>query len=371
MKKILMALCLLATLQAYNQVTVSLLIPPGGLLEKQQLWNLLIANSGSSIIHLRIQTVFTEVSSGEPVLSAATGLITVPPGTKQISAATIGPVQYNSLSSAYRIDPGPSGLLPVGRFNACYAFQADNGKTMAQECQPIVIEPLSPLQLNSPLDGSVLETAQPTFTWLPLPTAQALSNLSYALTLVEVYPGQSAVDALAKNLPLYTSSNLATASLFYAPGAPALEPRKQYAWQVKALNQLREVTRSDSWQFTVGEKAAATLLKPDPVYIKLEKEGREAGQATFYGHLRFAYLNETADTSWNLQLTEIGAPAHRQLKIQALDTLPLSRGENFIDIPGKSIKGLQDGHLYLLQQKNTRGEIWQLRFLYRREKQQP
>lgn len=368
MKKLLYFI-LLFSLKGYTQLAVNIILPPGGFMQKQQLWNILVTNPSTSTNNIRIEMVLTEISTGQPVLSATTGPIMIPTGTKQLSATNIGPVQYTITSSNYRIDPGPAGLLPVGFFNACYTFFTDGGKTVAQDCQQLNIQPLSPLLLNLPSNSSVLDNGYPTFGWIPFSSAQFFTNLTYAMKLVEVYPGQSAADATERNSPLYTARNLTVTNLFYGPSLPVIEKKKQYAWQITAVNNVTEITKSEAWSFNMGENPENGLRKSDPVYAKLKKESEGGSFSMFYGNIRFEYFNETSDTTWNVILTDISTNKSRKIHLSALDSLKMQRGENLINIPGKTIQGLQDKHIYLLHVSNSRKEIWQLKFEYRREEE--
>lgn len=357
------------SLQGNSQLAVNIILPPGGFVQKQQLWNILVTNPSTSANNIRIETVLTEISTGQPVLSATTGLIIIPTGTKQLSASNIGPVQYTITSSNYRINPGPAGLLPVGFFNACYTFITDGGKTVAQDCQQLNIQPLSPLLLNLPSNSSVVETGYLTFNWIPFSSAQFFTNLTYAMKLVEVYPMQTVADAIQKNAPLYTARNLTAPHLFYGPGLPVMENKKQYAWQITAVNNVTEITKSEAWGFSIGEKPQDGMGKSDPVYVKLKKESEGGSFSVLYGNLRFEYFNESSDTTWNVLLTDISTNKPRKIHLAALDTLKMQRGENLINIPGKTVPGLQDKHIYLLHVTNSRKEIWQLKFEYRKEEE--
>jgi hypothetical protein len=368
MKRILTILFLALAVRASSQLAVNTMIPPVGLMEKQQLWNILVTNPGMSAVNIRIELVLTEVNTGQQVLGATTGIINVPPGTKQLSAGSIGAVQYNVTGGTYRVDPGPAGLLPVGVFKACYSFIEGSGKPMAQECHQLNIQPLSPLLLNLPAHHSVLDNRYPSFSWIPFSSAQFLNNLSYNIKLVEVYQGQSAADAMQKNPPLFTARNITSTNLLYAQSAPALEQKKQYAWQVTAVNNLTEIARSETWDFSLGTSGGG-MLKPDPVYVRLKKEPEDAGYGIFYGNLRFAYFNETGDTTWNVKLTDISSGKPQAISMAALDTLKMERGENLVNIPGSGISGLRDKHIYLMQLSNSRRETWQLKFEYRKEDQ--
>ena len=369
MNKLFVFLTLFVSSTASSQLVVNVMMPASGLVQKQQLWNILITNTANSVVHLQIQTSLHELATGRPVLSAATGVIVLNPGTTQLTAASVGQVQYNVLSSDYRIDPGPVGLLPVGSFNVCYNFVGEGAKLVLQDCQSLNIQPLTPLLLNMPANGSTLDHVNPTFYWLPLSSAQLLTNLTYVMNLVEVFPGQTPADATQRNIPVFATRNLSSANLAYGHNAPALVKGKEYAWQVIAMNNITEIIRSESWSFKVADKADAKGSKAGNVYVKLRKEGDAGGYTIFYGSLRFEYFNETSDTTWNVELVDFNAGNAGKIHIAHLDTLKMSRGENLVDISKEMAVGLRDRHIYSLSLRNSRGEIWMLKFEYRKEDQ--
>jgi len=282
-----------------------------------------------------------------------------------LSATTIDPVQYNILNSDYRMDPGPSGLLPVGTFMVCYDFLILKYNKVVQECQQVTIPPLGPLLLNEPSDGSVLPILHPLFSWLPPSPIHSFNNLRYELRLTEILPGQSAADAVHDNLPLSVSRNLAASNLQYLQSFPALIPDKEYAWQVIAFNNLTEVGKSEAWSFSTKQDAAPLPYKSDPVYTKLEKEGSQKGYAVCWGNLRFDYFNETSDSVWRISVEDLNAAKHTSFTL-AFDTMKLKRGQNFIQYNAAEDARFINKHQYLIKVFNSRNEVWQLRFEYRK-----
>lgn len=368
LKILVLASLSLLSWQVKSQMAVTLLLPPTGLVQKQQLWSVLVTNQSLTAQNIRVEILMTEISTGQPVLSATSGLILIPSGTKQLTATTVGPVQYVGTNPNYRINTSPDGLLPIGSFNVCYGFwQSD--RIIAQECRSVAIEPLSPLQLTFPVQHAALENANPNFTWIPFSSMQSVASLTYAMKLVEVLPGQNATGAMVDNPALFAASQISTnSSLFYGPSFPALKRNQLYAWQVTAMNGLAEIAKSETWDFSIGEGQRLGKGQGDPVYVKLKKTPEEAGYCIFYGSLCFEYLNETSDTSWNVKFIDIGATNKTPTSLKALDTLRMKGGENLIKLPTDKIDGLlQDKHIYLMELINSRQERWQVKFEYRKE----
>jgi hypothetical protein len=366
-RNMLLLFIIMNSARAYGQLTVNVLIPPSGLMDKQQLWNIIVTNTEPSTFTVQLQISFSELGTGQPVFTASTNTLVVPSGTKQLSASTVGAVQYNTLNSNYRIDPGPTGLLPVGTFMVCYDFLIVKFNKVVQECHQVTIPPLGPLLLNQPANGSALQEFHPLFSWLPPTPVQSLTTLRYDLKLVEVLPNQSAADAIQDNIPVYISRNLATSNFQYMQNAPALQPEKEYAWQVTAMNKLTEIAKSESWSFTTKQPAATPVLpKPDPVYIKLLKAGDRNGYAVYWGDLRFDYLNETTDTVWNINVEDLSGAQHVSFDLP-MDNIKLGRGQNLVSYKAAGDNRFIDKHLYVLKVSNSRNEVWQVSFEYRKQ----
>jgi len=360
----LLLLIIMNTARAYGQLTVNVLVPPSGLMDKQQLWNIILTNTEQDPLSIQVQASFSELSTGQLVFTAVAGPVMITTGTKQLTATTIGQVQYNSVNSNYRIDPGPTGLLPVGSFTVCYSFLVVKYNKVVQECQPVTIPPLGPLLLNQPLNGSALQEFHPLFSWLPLSGVQSLTNLKYDLRLVEVLSNQSAADAIKDNIPLYIKRNLTAANYLHTPNAPSLLSGKIYAWQVTATNNLSEIVKSEIWSFTTKQDPAMEILQAqEPSFIKLKKAGAQDGFGVYSGNIRFDYYNETGDKTWNVQVEDLTSASHISFSLQ-LDSVQLKRGQNLVNYNASRDKRFIDKHKYVLKVINSGNEIWQLRFEY-------
>ena len=366
-RNLLLLLIVLNMGRSYGQLTVNVLIPPSGLMDKQQLWNIILTNTEQNILSVQVQASFSELSTGQPVFTAATAPIVVGMGTHQLSAATIGQVQYNSLNVNYRIDPGPTGLLPVGAFNVCYNFLIEKYNKVVQECQSVTVSPLGPLLLNQPFNGITLQEYHPLFSWLPPTPVQSLTSLKYDLKLVEVLANQSAADAIQDNIPLFIQRNLSAANYLHTPNGPQLVPDKQYAWQVTATNNLSEIAKSEIWLFSTRQESTNNEISgANPVFTKLKKGSDAGGYAMFKRNVRFDYFNETMDTAWNIRVEDISG-SQRKIFMLTLDSVRLTRGQNLVDYPAADDKRFIHGHQYRLQVLNSANEIWQLRFEYRKQ----
>ncbi|MGZ8525390.1 MAG: hypothetical protein ACXWV1_13240, partial [Chitinophagaceae bacterium] len=320
-------------------------------------------------VSIHMEIMFTDVVNSMQVMSAATQVITVAPGAVQLNNSLLQPIQYNVLSPAYTVDPSPNGLLPIGDFEVCYSFLShsiDDVEKIAEECQELIIEPLSPPQLVYPYDQSIIETKNPQLGWLPPMPVSLFTNLKYDLDLVEVFPNQSPSDAMQQNLPLFHQQSVAATTLLYPFNAPPLELNKQYAWRVIAKSNEMQVGQSETWVFSTNDFARVdNILSFDLPFAKLKKDDG-GGYAIFVNELRFDYLNDNADTTWNLTVYDLSATEKKQVEL-VMDSIKLKSGQNLVRYDLSNNNDFINKHIYLLEVNNSRKETWRLRFEYRKQ----
>jgi hypothetical protein len=249
MKKKTLAFCaLFLTCYTQAQVTLNVQLPPSGLVQKDQLWNLVLINNSNDLIKGNASLVVQDPVSNQVILSGTSGTVLLSKGLKILSAQDIQPIQYTMIAGNL------STFLPAGSYLACYKFFKDGAKgseLIAEECVRVNINPLSPPLLNLPSDKSELQTAYPQFSWLPPTPAEMFSNLSYNLTVAELLPGQSAGEAIQKNIPVYTSNRLKVNFDNYSTSFTKLEVGKTYVWRVEAVANDQYTVSTEVWSFTI------------------------------------------------------------------------------------------------------------------------
>ena len=365
MRKYFLILLLIPGIWAQAQLIVNPQLPPSGVIQKDQLWNLLVTNTNQNNINVSITMMITDNQTGEQLLGASSAPIVIPPGSRMLNATVLMPIQYNVLSSIYNIDPGQNGFLPAGNFLVCYSFYSDSlsDALIAQECNTINIEPLSPPQLIFPEDQTAIDsTGLPQFTWLPPAPLNLFTNLQYDLYLVEINPGQVAADAIQSNIAILYQHDISGTSLMYPSSAPALQPGIQYAWKVVAKNNETPVSASEAWIFTMKGFAIDSIGVRDLPFARLKKND-ESGYSICAGKLKFAYINETADTAWNVMLYDISSAKILPL-VFGLDSVKLVKGLNLVQTDLTNNSSFIDKHIYLLEVHNSRNETWRMKFEY-------
>lgn len=356
----LITLLLLAWMSSASaQVSLTLQIPPMGTLVKNQLWNMLLVNSSDLTLMVRVNLVLVDERNNQPVLTATTAPISLPKGAKQLQARDLGPIQYTYGDPAYQVDPSPNGLLPAGTFQACYSIvTAYKEATLAKNCLQLNVDPLSPPLLNSPADEGKIYTFYPQFTWLP-PTPPGLFNdLSYAMVLVQVLPGQAKGDAIQDNVPVYAGTFLKNLYLNYPSSYPALDTGKTYAWRIVALNSGQPTAMSEIWTFRVIGPVLPKPKHQDDAFVSLTL-GQTPAVASSSKMLKLSYTNRTADTLTSFTITSLQEPGN---PVVQRGTVLLRFGQNFLQIPLQG--GYSTGREYLFQLVNSRGETWTLKFTW-------
>ena len=93
-KNLLLCLMLLLVLLSKAQIVMTLQVPPVGVLVKNQLWNMLLVNSGKTNQLIEISLVLSDQKTNEPVLTAVTTPFLLDKGARQIQAKDLGAINY-------------------------------------------------------------------------------------------------------------------------------------------------------------------------------------------------------------------------------------------------------------------------------------
>lgn len=342
----------------YAQLAVDLQLPPSGILQKSQLWNMVVVNPSAETVPLQVELSVFDINTGNRVLSATSNIIQVSRGMKQLRMNDMQPIQYPFVNALYEIDGNLNGLLPVGFFKICYNFFRISSKEpqlLMEECRELEIAPLSPPLLNMPADSAVVKTHYPQFSWIPPAPMQSFKGLNYELRVVELQKDQQASDAIQQNLPFAEKGNIRDPFYAYPSSLPVFDTAKFYAWQITAYNASGYNAKSEIWTFSI-EKNNISALKVTSAYIGLSK-GESPSLFVSDGHIKFMYENDAGDAGINWELLHVSGKAEHVVK---KETLAIQGGQNFIDINLYNKRFWREGDLYRFQFVNSRGEKWKL-----------
>jgi hypothetical protein len=360
MKKIFFAVVTLLLLMqvVVAQVNVQSNIPPVGMIQKNQLWNMLVINNSKTTYDCRMELVLRDRLTGQDVLTATSGTFTLTPGAKQLNATALNPIQYNYLVQGF--DNRLQGLIPVGVYMACFALTSTTTKdvNLAEECIPFDAEPLSPPMLIFPADSSVLENAPAQFSWTPPAPIGMFDHLSYEILITEIKPGQKAAEAIQENLPLYSDGYVTSNSTGYPASASKIENDKWYAWQVVAKDDKNYAAKTETWVFTVAESRVTKIIKGTP-FVKLKSDAPDMAIAP-NGYLKIAYDNRGNDSLVKVEVTEMSGD--KKSGKQPSFTAAVRPGENLIEYNLKKIMAIAEDKTYQAVLTNRSGEKWSVLF---------
>jgi hypothetical protein len=357
-------MAVLATLQAQGQVSMTVQLPPTGVLQKAQLWNILLVSASNAPVNVRIMLRLSDAATNQPLLTGISRTITLAKGARQLQLADVNPVQYEYLSPA--VDRTTNGLLTSGNYVACYSVVAGSHVTelAAEDCIPFTVEPVSPPLLNTPANESVLETLLPQFTWLPPAPLNIFNDLNYELVIVAIGDGQSAPEAIQQNMPVFRAPNNRNLFVNYPASAAALDTARRYAWTVTAYNGNRFAAQTEVWTFRIKNMQSQSRRVIN-AYVQLKKEltGYVTGCS---GPLLFSYNNEANDRTVKYEIVAL----ERNNRIVQQGELSLKPGENMVELQLERSTRFDDKKTYLFRLLNSRQEHWNIKFIYNSEKDQ-
>ena len=350
-KNILAALLLMGVAGgAKAQLTIQPNVPQAGLLQKSQLWNISAVYIGTDNPEAVIELTLTDRNTGLPFLTASSSAVTFTKGVKLITEATAGPITWQYVNAAGGVDN--SGLLPAGRYQACYrvVYITQKKEPAAEECLPVDAEAMSPPLLNLPEDSAVLDNRYPQFVWLPPTPVNIFPDLQYDLLVTEILPKQSPQEALQRNMSTYSVSGLRQNNAVYPSSMPMLDTGKYYAWQVVARNGSSYGAKSETWVFKVSENIP--VVKHVPVfYARLSKKIYDAVYP-LTSPLRVEFVNEADAAEGTLELA-----GSRNGKPVVLESKPvkLKPGQNFLVW---KLETANTDETLTLTIKTNKGETW-------------
>ncbi|MCS3799471.1 hypothetical protein [Niastella sp. OAS944] len=360
-KRMLFCLLLLGVMvTSHAQISMTLQVPPAGVLVKNQLWNLVLVNAGNNTQLVRVNLALLDAQTNQPVMNATSAPVSLNKGARQLQARDVSPVQYTYSIPAAKVDMDPNGMLPAGRYLACYTVvSATKGDlTLVENCIQVNVDPLSPPLLNTPANEDNLITPYPQFTWLPPTPIGLFNDLGYAIVIVEVLLGQGKADAVQQNVPL--NASVYTKDLFwnYPASTRSLDTGKVYAWRIVAMNSGKPVALSDIWTFRVTKTQSALESVKETPFVEV-KRAQDAVIASAGNVLRITYDNAAADSVVKYTITSIeeaGNPVVQE------GELMLKYGQNQLQVPLRNNRKIQTDKVYLLRFTSSRNETWSVKF---------
>jgi hypothetical protein len=346
----------LFTLIVSAQISLQATIPSVGLIQKNQLWNVVVINSSASSYDCKLKLLIKDRNTGQDVLTASSGQFTIEKGSKQLNINALGPVLYNYISPG--MDAKLQGLMPVGSYMACYTLSLLSGKSdLADDCIQFDVEPLTLPMLTFPSDSSQLDIAPSQFGWTPPAPVGMFNRLHYEILITPINKGQKAEEAIQQNLPFYSNSNVTMNMLSYPVTSETFQKDEWYAWQITARDDNNYAGKSETWAFIIKSTSPVRAIVEQAPFLKMKKFNPQKGVAP-NGILKLSYVNETSDSIAQIKIIDLG----KRGKISIQITVALQPGENLIQYNLNKKLHLKEGGVYEAQLINSRNEKWVIQF---------
>jgi hypothetical protein len=283
-KRVLASFLLFTNLSIRAQVSIQLNSPNIGIIQRSQLWNVLIINSGSVSYDCQLALSILDRETGQKIVTAVTRRFLLEPGAKQLSEGSLRPIHY--VSSIKNMGEKSTGLMPPGSYTACFVLVSDvtsKESMLAEECVPFDAEPLTPPLLAFPSDSAQLQTTPAQFSWIPPTPNGMFEDLKYEILLTEILAGQSANEAIQENIPFYSTGALYRNIFSYPNSFSRFKKDRWYAWQVIARDSRRSYAgKSEVWVFKIKEDSVV-VNQINESYIFINSNSQEGN---------IFYLNE-------------------------------------------------------------------------------
>lgn len=343
----------------HAQFSITAMLPAGSIYLRSQLWNLSISNTSNVSADVQLQLEMKDLQTQQTVLSAVSNMFVLAPGVGIVQLQSLEPIEYSGTTTS---DQSSNGFLPIGQYQVCYQLLYkghSNNSLLADDCEQIQVEPLSPPLLLMPENDSIIDTGVPNFMWTAPAPVTMFSNLSYDILISEVYDGQSPTEAIQKNLPVQQVTNLQQPLFTYSLQGSQLEEGKKYAWQIIAKDQQRFGARSEVWLFQVGNKKTPAPLN-NATYLLMDDKTNNIGIADS-GFLGIKYISNTISSQIPISIKDESGTQlitiNREIK----------QGDNYIDIPLDDERFKSDQN-YTVSITDDNGKIHSLVFTIRQIK---
>jgi hypothetical protein len=218
-------------------------------------------------------------------------------------------------------------------------------------------EDLFLINLVDPENNAKLYEHYPVFSWIVnYPFA---SQLTYRIRVAEIKDGQNVVNAVTRNNPVYTESNLPQTTTTYPVYSTPLKTFQDYGWTVDAYYRGILLGGAESWKFTIVEDSELKSITPEQAYYEFEKHKGDV-RINAIGVIKLKYNTERQRDTLSVALfDENGKEVNWPEKQYSL-----SLGDNRIILPLKEKADLRHRTNYTLRVVTKHGKQYEVRFRY-------
>lgn len=338
---LILLICVLLATAATAQITISLVPPNQFDARVADVFNAGIINGTGSVTKIYLVATVKDKGDSRVLLSAKTISRDYINGYTQLNEVLVSPAySYNDNVLAQ------TKLFSFGRYNFCMkAYSAVTNELLAEECTDFEVASLAPPILLSPENESEIRTRNPLLIWLPPTPADPRMGIVYDLKLVQLYPNQTAYDAIVRNPAIIEPYGLRLTNLQYPANSIALEDNVKYAWKVIAkLPGGKVVGETEVWSFIKRPATDTGDVQEYPVknYIEL-KTVKDANYVVVKDEMKIVYQEKYGSIEVLLKITGTkGEEVHTEKAM-------FSIGENRYVLNLERIKALKKNGYYFLE----------------------
>jgi hypothetical protein len=337
--------------------------------ETRDLWNLIIQNASQTTPAVYLQAYITEVKNGR-VFEVRSADFILDNGTTQFNTSNYSvllPEQVLFQKQNFRDHVIRTSSFPNGEYEICvYLFDSKTTQILAKDCYDILQLGTTPPYLVAPYDQDTVRETFPFFIWSPPAPQPANTQVTYTLSIFEIYKQQTYISAAQTNPAWQRAENLNTPLFQYGIDLRQFIPGNRYSWYVTAYINGLEASQSEIWQFIYqpeeepAEEEATTKKKrrPDVIYYQLADNPNKEWYFSNKDELNFIFVNQNAINKVPYRIIDY------QGNLIKYDRLDVGYGYNFISLDLSEIKDLKKDGYFILEIKAVTNPKKYLTFRY-------
>lgn len=283
------------------------------------------------------------------------------------------PFNFDVLDNGFSSIIQSNRSLPADEYHVSYLLYTTSGgieTILASADDKLLSFTLPSIFLFQVPDKDTIEEKNPVFSWsgLPIPEAggdgRSQFDFTYQIEFTEVWEGQSGEYSMMYNPKYHQEKDIKGNSYLYPFNARLFSDSGTYAWQIKAVKDGQEISRSEIWTFTYKIKKKIIPVLP---VVMMSKGDAMHWTGAQRNRIKFGYRSD------------YGSAEPQKVRGQILD----EKGKIIINsdrLQLEAVKGfniyefslcpdgldLKDGNYYI-RLAGIKGDIWNLKFKYKRE----
>jgi hypothetical protein len=322
--------------------------------ETRDLWNLIIQNASQTTPSVYLQAYITEVKNGR-VFEVRSADFILDNGTTQFNTSNYSvllPEQVLFQKQNFRDHVIRTSSFPNGEYEICvYLFDSKTTQILAKDCYDILQLGTTPPYLVAPYDQDTVRETFPFFIWSPPAPQPANTQVTYTLSIFEIYKQQTYISAAQTNPAWQRAENLNTPLFQYGIDLRQFITGNRYSWFVTAFINGLEAGHSEIWQFvyqpeqiTNEENAQKKKSKtPGTIYYRLSDKPFTNKYILKKDILNFVFINQNTINEVPYRIVDF------QGNILYQDQLSVDYGQNFISINLKDIENIKKNDPMVLE----------------------